>query len=64
MVRDARPLRAAVLTRSAFDVIVSELLKCQVLCRECHKIKHSNGHAQIGEDQMPLFNGTGEAWRM
>lgn len=41
--------------------ILAELLKCQVLCFECHREKH-RGESRPLDGQLALFNGSG-GWR-
>lgn len=40
--------------------LLDELLKCDVLCAECHKKERNRNRPSIQES---LFSGTGEPWR-
>jgi hypothetical protein len=46
--------------RQAYDVLFEELAKCDVVCADCHKARHRNGHKGIAPVQVPLFSGLGD----
>ena len=52
------------LDHNSHDALMAELLKCDVVCVECHKKRTRERRTQADVVQYVLFNGTGEAWRI
>ena len=38
---------------------LAELLLCQVLCTDCHRVKTRNGNGVVPDRQLALFSGNG-----
>ena len=57
----AKTIHSAYLQRASADEIIPELLKCEVLCVECHRAEHNSSN--LCENQLHLFTGAGMAWR-
>ncbi len=41
----------------AWDVLLPELLKCDLLCANCHQMEHSNRHDQKWLDEAAKYQG-------
>ena len=46
------------------DEFLAELLKCDVVCVDCHRKRHRRRRTEAQYEQQALFTGTGRAWLM
>ena len=51
------------LGHNSHSQLLNELVKCDVVCVDCHKERHAKRRWASIHEQQALFSGTGEAWR-